>query len=174
MSTILLLIAHEGFQPKEYHDTRTALEAAGHTVVVASDAGGVAHASTGEEVMVDHLLAEIHAVDFDGVFAVGGPGALIHLDNDETVRIMREAKEEGVMPYGAICIAPRILLKAGLLRGVRMTGWNNDGKLETLCEHGDAIHDPKSVVVDGRVITADGPESAMAFGEAINAALVSR
>lgn len=167
MGTILLLIAHEGFQSKEYHDTRDALERAGHKVVVGSDEGGLAHGNTGEEVTVDHVISAIHAADFDGVFAIGGPGALVHLDNDQTVRIVREAKEQGHMPYGAICIAPRILIKAGLVRGLRVTGWDKDGKLETICENGGAIHEARTMVVDGRVITGSGPEAATEFGEAI-------
>lgn len=174
MGEILLLIAHEGFQSKEYHDTRDALERAGHKVVVGSDKEGLAHANTGEEVTVDHVTSTVHALDFDGVFVIGGPGALVHLDNDETVRIMREAKEQGHMPYGAICIAPRILIKAGLVRGLRVTGWDKDGKLETICENGGAMREARPVVVDGRVITGSGPEAAAEFGEAIGAALASQ
>ena len=36
MAKILLLIAQEGFQTKEYHDPKRVLLAAGHTVVTAS------------------------------------------------------------------------------------------------------------------------------------------
>lgn len=171
MATILLLIAQKGFQAKEYGDTKSTLEHAGHTVMTASVERGVAISNMGEEVGVDVALHEAHATDYDGVFAIGGPGALISLDNAETVRIMTEAKAEGSMPYGAICIAPRILLKAGLLKGARVTGWDNDGKLGTLCENTGATHELRSVISDGRVITANGPQSAREFGEAIARAL---
>lgn len=171
MATILLLIAQKCFQSKEYSDTKRTLEDAGHTVVTGSNERGFARSNMDEDVAVDVALRDVHISDYDGVFAIGGPGALTSLDNGETVRIMTEAKAGGTIPYGAICIAPRILLKAGLLEKVRVTGWDNDGKFGTLCENGGAIHELRPVMCDGRVITANGPQSAKEFGEAICRAL---
>jgi len=171
MATILLLIAQKDFQTKEYGDTKHTLEDAGHTVVTGSNERGIAQSNIHEEVTVDVALRDVHATDYDGVFAIGGPGALLSLDNVETVRIMTEAKGNGKMLYGAICIAPRILVKAGLLQGMHITGWDNDGKFGTICENGGAIHELRPVVSDERVITANGPQSAKDFGEAINKAL---
>ena len=49
----------------------------------------------------------------------------------------------------------------------RRTGWNGDNKLEQIFrEHGaQFIKDP--VVIDGVLITANGPQSATEFGTAI-------
>lgn len=170
MAKILLLIAQKGFQSKEYADTRAELEAAGHVVFTGSFAKGVAFSHMNEEVPVDAALAEVKAGDYDAVFAIGGPGALASLDNEETRRIFTEAKEKE-LSYGAICIAPRILAKAGVLRGLRATGWDEDAKLESIFSHNGVVYSRTGVVTDGRVVTADGPMSAKEFGKKINEAL---
>lgn len=173
MAKILLLIAQKGFQSIEYADTKRELEAVGHVVLTGSAAEGTAVSHVGEEVHVDVALRDVKAADYDAIFAIGGPGALSSLDNGDTARIFIEAKAEGTMPYGAICIAPRILASAGVLRGIHATGWNNDGKLESIFSNTGTPYAHLPVVVDGRVVTADGPLSAKAFGKKINEVLSS-
>jgi putative intracellular protease/amidase len=164
MAKVLLLIAQEGFQTKEYHDPKRVLEDAGHSVITASVDGGVATSSAGDKTFVDLKLREVKIGDYD---AIGGPGAPKFLDNDETARIMTEALAREDVPYGAICISPRILAKAGVIHGKKVTGWDNDGKLGEVFEDAGAIYEHAPVVVDGRVVTADGPGSAEDFGKAI-------
>lgn len=171
MAKILLLIAQKGFQSKEYADTRAELEAAGHVVITGSVAEGKALSHMNEEVEVNVALADVKAADYDAVFAIGGPGALSSLDTGEVARIFSEAKEEGDMPYGAICITPRILASAGVLSGLHATGWDEDGKLEHIFSENGVLYARLSVVADGRVITADGPMSAKEFGRTINEVL---
>ncbi|MEK7118263.1 MAG: DJ-1/PfpI family protein [Patescibacteria group bacterium] len=167
MTNVLLIVAQEGFQTKEYHDPKRVLEAAGHTVVTASAEKGVAISNIGEKVSIDVALRDVKVVDYDAVFVIGGPGALRFLDNDETARIMKEAKAREKMPYGAICVSPRILSKAGVLQGKKATGWDSDEKLAGIFDDGGAIYERAPVVIDGRIVTADGPASAEAFGHAI-------
>ncbi|OGZ06494.1 MAG: hypothetical protein A3C93_05475 [Candidatus Lloydbacteria bacterium RIFCSPHIGHO2_02_FULL_54_17] len=167
MAKVLLLVAQDGFQTKEYHDPKYVLEHAGHTVVTASPDGGSAKSNIGESIPIQIVLRDVQVGDYDAVFAIGGPGALKSLDNEETVRIMKDADAREGMPYGAICISPRILAKCGLLRGKKATGWNGDEKLPAIYEVNGVSYKREPVVSDGRLITADGPSSAEAFGEAI-------
>lgn len=167
MSKVLLIIAQDGFQTKEYHDPKRVLLAAGHTVVTASVEKGTAVSNVGEKVPVDLALRDVNVGDYDGIFVIGGPGAMKSLDNDETARIMKDVEVHEGMPYGAICVSPRILSKAGVLRGKKATGWDEDGKLEQRLKSGGAIYERSPVVIDGQVVTADGPASAEEFGRAI-------
>lgn len=167
MAKVLLIIAQEGFQTKEYHDPKCVLEAAGHTVVTASPDGGMAISNIGEKTPTDLPLREVSVGDYDAVFAIGGPGALRSLDNDETARIMKDAEAREGMPYGAICISPRILAKAGVLKGKKATGWNQDEKLAEIFHKHGVFYERAPTVTDGRVVTGDGPASAEAFGQAI-------
>lgn len=167
MAKVLLLIAQDGFQTKEYHDPKRVLEDAGHIVITASMDGGTAISNIGEKTPVDLALRDVSINDYDAVFAIGGPGALKFLDNKDTARIIKAVEAQGEMPYGAICISPRILAKAGVLRSKKVTGWNEDNKLEGILNKGGAIYEKAPTVTDGRVVTADGPASGEAFGRAI-------
>lgn len=167
MAKVLLLIAQEGFQTKEYHDPKRILEEAGHTVVTASVDGGIAVSNIGEKTPVELTLRDVRVADYDAVFAIGGPGAPRFLNNEETARIMKEAEAREGMPYGAICVSPRILAKMGVLRGKKATGWDLDEKLAGVFAGAGVVYERAPVVTDGRVVTADGPASAEAFGEAI-------
>ncbi|MDO8521348.1 MAG: DJ-1/PfpI family protein [bacterium] len=174
MANVLLVIAQKGFQTKEYYDPKRVLEQAGHTVVTASVEKGGAVSNIGEQAPVDIALADVRTGDYDGVFVIGGPGAIKFLDNDETARIMKEAEAREGMPYGAICVSPRILAKAGVLRGKKVTGWNEDGNLEGILKEGGVVYEHEPVVTDGRIVTADGPGSAEEFGKAITRLLRAR
>lgn len=163
---VLFVVAAEGFQPVEYAQPKHILEQAGITVVTASDRGSRAVAKDGSVIRVDKTLSEIETSAYDGVFFIGGPGALLHLDTQESHRILNEAMLLQI-PYGAICISSRILAKAHVLTGKRATGWDGDDALATLFAQNNVEYVQEPVVVDGKVITAVGPEAATAFGDAI-------
>jgi protease I len=168
MKKILLVVAGEGFQHQEYFDTAKVLVDAGFVVVTASDRAQIAIAKNGMQVAVDVLLEKVDPINFDGIFFIGGPGALEHLDNQESNRILNE-----VMilerPYGAICIAPRILARAHVLVGKRATGWDGDEELAKIFAQNNVAYIREPVVVDGNIVTANGPAAAHDFGEAIRA-----
>lgn len=174
VKSVVLIIASRGYQPVEYENTRTALEEAGINVVVASDAKGTARSKPvpgfPDSSPVDIIIPEIDPAQYGGIFLIGGPGALEHLDNETTRKFMQKVAKEG-KPFGAICISPRILAFAGLLGGKKATGWDDDGELAALFKkHGvDYVKEP--VVIDGKIITAEGPTAATAFGQAIASVL---
>ena len=69
----------------------------------------------------------------------------------------------------AICIAPEILAKAGVLKEKKATVWSSSidqGPVEFL-ENEGAEHVEEPVVVDGKIITGNGPEAATEFGQKI-------
>lgn len=164
---VLLLVAQKGFQSKEYFDTKYELEKSGIEVMTVASLREVAVSHMGDEVTPDLALSEVKLSDYNGVFAIGGPGALEYLDNEETVRIYKEAQMMGDYPYGAICISPRILAKAGVLTGKRATGWDGDGKLQDIFDSYGIIRVKESVVADGVIVTAAGPAAAHDFGKEI-------
>lgn len=167
MSKVLFIIAHEGFQPVEYNDPKNILQENGVEVFTASNLSGVAKAAYGgEDVAVDLLIKDVDVADYDGIFFIGGPGALENLDNDESYKVAKQTSDSGKL-WGAICIAPRILAHAGVLKDKKVTGWDDDNELgEILTEAGaEYIHEP--VVTDGKLITATGPKAAAEWGRKI-------
>ncbi|MGQ9704472.1 MAG: DJ-1/PfpI family protein [Actinomycetota bacterium] len=166
-ATVLLVVAQAGFQDIEYDAVRGGLLDAGYRVVTASPRGGRATGMSGVTVNVDLPLAQARAEEFAAVVFIGGEGAPSLYDDAEAHRVAREAVEQGKV-LGAICLAPAILARAGLLEGKRATVYPS-AKQELL--DGGASYTGAGVEIDGRLITGDGPEASEQFARAIIEAL---
>lgn len=166
-TAVVLVIASNGFQQVEYNDTKKVIEDAGFTVITASNKLQTAIAKDGSETNVDITLDKVVVSDYAGVFFIGGPGAMEHLDNSTSYKIAQETFAQN-KPIGAICIATRILAASGILHDKYATGWNGDDKLAPLFAEYNVHYLPEEkVVVDGNVITATDPSVAHDFGEHI-------
>ena len=128
---VLMVIAHTGYQPIEYGTPKKTLEAAGYTVITASNKAGTATAKDGSTAAVNLILADVQMKDYDAIIFVGGSGAMDNLDSEESYELLREAFHEEKL-IGAICVAPRILAHAGILTSVAATGWDGDEKSQRL------------------------------------------
>lgn len=169
MSRVVMIIAPELFRDEEYAEPRSVLESRSHDVVTASTRAGVCEGKLGMEATATLSLRDALEETWDGIVFVGGAGASVFFDDPDAHRLAREAATAGAV-VSAICIAPSTLARAGLLRGVRATAFPS--QRGDLAAHG-AVWSEAPVVVDGRIITANGPEAAAAFGEALADALES-
>lgn len=163
---VVLVIASEGFQPIEYGVTKDILEEAGVAVITASDKPGGAVATDNSVTSVDITIPQIIVSDYDGIFLIGGSGAMEKLDNVTVYKLLHEVVKTSI-PYGAICIATRILAKAKVITGKEATGWNSDNALLAIFNAYNVTYVDKDVVIDGILVTATGPEAAELFGKAI-------
>lgn len=163
---IVLVIASEGYQSREYTVPKEILRKEGAIIITASDRPGGAIAKDESTTLVDITLEEIKPTNYDGIFFIGGPGAMDCLDNSLSYKIISDAKKHNV-PYGAICISTRILAKAYGLQDKKATGWDGDGALETILRSFGAIYDKKPIATDGLVVTAEGPDAAEEFAQGI-------
>ena len=167
---ILFVLAKNGFKGIEFLNPSNILKAAGHKIFVASNAetGEMARGAEGMEVKIDYSLAETNPENFDMIVFVGGLGALENLDNEESYRIIRETLAIG-KPLGAICIAPVILAKAGILKNKKATVWSSPmdkNPIEILRKNG-VDYQNQAVVADGNIITANGPQASEEFGKTL-------
>lgn len=163
---VLFVVAHKGYQPIEYGIPKKRLEDAGFSVVTASNGADIAQAIDATTTKVDILIQDVIVEEYDGIFLVGGSGALENLDNPIThIMVAKALKEHKIV--GAICIATRILAHAGILKNYKATGWNGDNELATIYQKHNAVYTPKDVVVDDHIITATGPNAAREYGEHI-------
>lgn len=163
---VLFIVAHEGYQPLEYAIPKKLLEDAGFSVVTASDSPGVATATDDTKTTVDILIQDTIASEYDGIFLVGGSGALEHLNSSITYKLLTSAIKNH-KAVGAICIATRILAYAGILKDSKATGWNGDNELLDIYQKAGTIYTASNVVVDNQIITAAGPNAAREYGEQI-------
>jgi len=163
MARILMVIAADQFRDEEYFDTRAALDHAGHETVVASTRTGRCSGSRGGHATAETTIDVERAADYDAVVFIGGSGSKLLVHNADAQRLALEADAEGKL-LAAICHAPVILAAAGLLAGRRATVTSD---AVGLIEAEGASYTGAGVTVDGRIVTADGPNSAAAFGRRI-------
>lgn len=166
MLDILVIIAQKDFQPIEYFDTRAELEKAGFKVKVASITTNVAVGKDGSRVKPDLAIADAKTSDYKAIVVIGGPGAPELANHEEVLELLNEFNEQNKI-IAAICIAPVILAKAGLLEGKKATVWNGDMEQSAVLESAGAKYVNEQVVVDGKIITANGPMAAKEFGKTI-------
>ncbi len=171
---IAIVIAFKGFKDPEYFIPRDILETAGAEIITVSSEKGTAFGDDGGEAKVDLIASEADPAEFDAVVFIGGPGMGENLDNREFQSIAEKAVEKGKV-LAAICIAPALLAKAGLLRDRKATVWSSymdKSAIKILKENG-AVYEEKDVVIDGRIVTAAGPHAAEQFGQALIGVLTS-
>lgn len=163
---IVMIIAFENFRDEEYRDPKAVLEKVGIEITTASSKLGTAKGKFGMPAKIDIILSQLKVSDYDAVLFIGGPGCYGYYDDPTAHKIAQEAiKEEKIL--GAICAAPGILANAGVLRGKKATMFTDDGTLAK----GGATFTGKGVEIDGKIITATGPDTARAWAEAIVKAL---
>jgi protease I len=167
VKTVLMLIAPEIFRDEEYAHPKEVLEERGADVVTASVAPGPARGKLGMLARAEIALTDADADDYDAVVFVGGAGAEVFFDDTAAHALAREMRVQGKL-ISAICIAPSILARAGLLQGHRATSFPS--RKDDLIAHG-AVYTGEPVEIDGSIITANGPEAAYEFGEALADAL---
>lgn len=169
MTSVLMVIAPETFRDEEYLEPKAVLESAGARVVTASTAPGRCTGRFGAEAYADEAVSAVDPAAFDAVIFVGGGGSRCYFEDPVAHSLARRMLDSGKV-VAAICIAPVILANAGLLQGVRATMFPSDEDVAAL-RAGGAEYTAASVEVDGRIITANGPESAKEFGTTVAEAL---
>lgn len=167
---VALIIASEGYQPIEYGTTKDVLEEAGVQVVTISNKPGAAIATDNSTTPVDVTIESCDVDDYDGILLIGGSGAMDHLDNGTVYGIIAHAKKHDKV-FGAICISTRILAKSREIEGKKATGWNGDNALPSIYTGYNVEFIDKDAVINGLLVTANGPAAAEKFGKAIIRAL---
>ncbi len=163
---VLMVIAPEGFRDEELHVPRDVFKAEGWRVDTVSTKVGSAGGMLGAAESITQTLSDIDPLNYDAVAVVGGMGSPAHLWNCSPLHSILKAIDGNGKVISAICLSGVVLAKAGLLQGKRATVWEMPESVETLAQHG-AQYTGDDVTVDGRIVTANGPDAAEAFGKAV-------
>jgi len=171
MEKVLLVIAPSDFRDEELFRTREVIENAGYKTFVASTSMSEAVGMLGGKAKLDFLVSQVNLSDYAAVVFIGGQGVEEHNlpENSDVLKLAKSASSSGKI-VAAICIAPRILARAGVVKGRKVTSFGDNETISSLRQAG-ANYTGKAVEVDGMLITADGPSSAGKFGEEIVKAL---
>jgi protease I len=163
---IVMIVAPKDFTDQEYFDLRKVFENAGARVRVASTTTQPAVSQNLAKVRVDQAIPDIRLDQVDAIVVVGGMGAATYLMNDESLRNLLVAASKSNKVVSAICIAPAVLARAGVLRNREATCYADKTIIGVLKMNGAAYLDRK-VVVSGRIVTGNGPDAAKEFATTV-------
>ena len=155
MKTVLVPIA-PGFEEIEAITIADILRRAGARVTLAGTVPGVVKGSRGIKVEPDALLNNVENKEFDLICLPGGQPGTDNLKKDARIeKVLKRMQNQGKF-IAAICAAPTVLQKAGILKDKSMTS------------HPSFISDfdfyvKERVVVDEKLITSQSPGTAMEF-----------
>ncbi len=172
---IAMIIAPEGFRDEEFFVPYNHFLEKGYHVDVFSTKTGIAHGMLGGTFDVKHSVDELDIHNYDALVFAGGTGTPIVRSNTRVLDVVKEAYNLHKV-IGAICWSPTVLAKSGILEGKNVTVWfGNDPEYnmttaEVLEKYG-AHYVNEPVVVDGNIITANGPKHAKEFAIAIDEVL---
>ncbi len=159
--TILVPLA-QGFEEIEAVTIVDVLRRAGLDVTVAGLGPGPIEGAHGIALTTDCELSAVDAARLRMIVLPGGmPGTTNLVEDERVLRIVRELARTG-RPTAAICAAPTVLARAGVLEGKRATCYPGfQGEL------GGAKAVDERVVRAGNVLTSQGPGTALEFALAI-------
>ena len=130
--------------------------------------GSLVTGANGITLQADMSINTIIVDDFDMMVLPGGWGGTYALaENKRVLELVKAFKEKKII--GAMCAAPFVLKKAGVL-GQNYTCY--PGAKEEIDHAG--YRDDEKVVIDGNVMTSQGPGTALCFGLAIIEKLVGK
>ncbi len=160
---MLYMFLAEGFEETEAIGCLDIIKRAGIDIKTVSIYDDVrVTGSHGISVLSDITIAEAEILETDGIILPGGMPGTLNLESCETVcEFIRYCSENGKM-LAAICAAPMIYGKMGLLKGKRATCYPGFEKDLEDCEvTGDFV------TACDNFITGKGAGASMLFGAAI-------
>jgi 4-methyl-5(b-hydroxyethyl)-thiazole monophosphate biosynthesis len=155
----ILMPLAEGFEEIEAITVIDILRRADIEVVVAGLKDGLVEGAHRVKVQTDVGLDRIDPSRFDGLVLPGGFPGYVNLERDDRVLNMAKQMNAAGKYIAAICCAPSVLIKAGILQGKRATVSPSGKALVAAC----AKYSEERVVVDGKLVTSQSPGTAMEF-----------
>lgn len=155
MKKVMIPLA-DGFEEIEALTVADVLRRGDLEVVLVGVPGSIVKGASGIKVISDKKIEDVNPKDFDAVVLPGGNPGYINLGRSQKILDMLVDFDEREKVIAAICASPSILSKLGILDNRKATiypGMERD------------IPRPRSgkVVVDGHIITSEGPGTSIEF-----------
>lgn len=127
-------------------------------------------ASRGCVLIADMSLEQALEKDYDMLVLPGGLPGADNLNDDPRIQTLLQKMANRDKYTAAICAAPKVLARAGLLTNKTATAY--PGTLEKLELDNTTNVSADAIVIDGKVVTSRGPGTAMDFALALIEILV--
>ena len=155
MVKVLIPLA-EGFEEIEAVTVIDVLRRAGVNVTTVGIPGSLVVGSRNLRVNADKKLDDIDPEDYEAIVLPGGYPGYVNLGKTQKIMNIITSYNEEKKLIGAICAAPTILAKVGILEDKKATVYPGMEK---------ELPYPRSskVVVDDHIVTSQGPGTAIEF-----------
>lgn len=161
--SILLVLAGKDFNEDEYLVVKTVLEREGFKVFIASDAHTLCVGSRGLKVRADVSFFNMRESNFAAVVIIGGKGIKAYWNSSLLHNLAIRFNDVNKI-IAAICSAPVVLSRAGILTDKEATCYKNDIKD---LERDGVNYVDKPVVFRKNIITAQDASAAQEFAKTI-------
>jgi protease I len=167
---LLVVVAPERFRDEELFEPLSAFQKAGIPYDIASVKAGPCTGMLGGRCDATLDLSHVTASGYAGIVIIGGSGSPDFLWGHSRLHaLVGEFAAAGGL-LAAICLSPVVLARAGVLRGRKATVYRTPDSVAEMRKGGAVLRDD-AVVMDGNLITANGPAAARRFGEEVVSAL---
>lgn len=165
MKKVVIAVAPEKYRDEELMEPVAALDSAGIAYDIASTRPGTCNGMLGGKTTATLSFEEIDPKNYDGLIIIGGSGSQTYLWEDEVLVELGRFFHESGKVVAAICLAPVVLARSGILKGKKATFYNSQASFFEM-KKGGALLVNQPVVIDHRIITANGPAAAKEFAKA--------
>jgi len=152
----ILVVMSNGFEEIEAITVVDVLRRAGIQVDVVGIPSTLITGKNGVRIIADKKFSDINPEDYEGLVIPGGMANVNTLIEYLPLLSLVERFNQQRKIIAAICAAPRILAKLGLLRDKKATIYPG-------LERNLSYPRPEKVVVDGNIVTSQGPGTAIEF-----------
>ncbi len=159
--SVLIFLAAQDFNEDEFIAVTNSAKQSGVKIFIASDAHSLCTGNKGLRIRPDVSTFNMKSVNFDGLVVIGGYGIEKYFENSSLLKLVKDFYNER-KPLGAVCIAPVVLAKAGILKDRRAVCYPANKKE---LEMAGALFTDEPVVTDGNIVTARDPYAAEEFAE---------
>lgn len=168
---MVYILLGEGFEQAEALAAADVLCRGNVEVTLTGLKGKTVTSSHKTTVVPDMLASDVTLKSGDMVVLPGGMGGVDSLEKSApAMALIRQAAENDQMWLCAICAAPTLLARKGIIgKGNHAVCY--PGMEGELTAAGVTVHMDQATVVDGRLITGRGPGAAFDFGLALLTAL---
>jgi protease I len=169
---VLMVIPYTQFRDEEFFGPKKILEDEGASIVVASNSARTCYGMNGGVVAAERGIADAKAEEFDALVICGGSSVPDFFWNDKKLQELAAGMAGAGKVVAAISLSTVVLAKAKLLAGKQATVYFLPQAIQELKAAG-ATYVSEPLVVQDKLILAEGPQESTRWGEAIRTALAS-
>lgn len=162
-NSVLIFLPSNNFNEEEYSIVKKQLLKHGKNIFITSDDHHFCTGSNGLKVKSDTSFYNINIKNFAALILIGGMGIKAYWNDEKLHKIICNFNNAN-KAIGAICSAPVILAKAGILKNCTATCYSeNTNELMNL----GINYQNRAVIVDNNIVTSSGSQYSAQFAETV-------